>query len=396
MRPQHPSLPAILVALVAIAGLLVAGVNPWLALSVALLWGGSLWLARSGPEPAAPAAVAQAASHDAARAAIEPLSQPLLVLDADRIVLANAAARSALGAHIVGQDARIALRHPDAVRLLEAEDGASVVVAGLTRGRSVWQLTRRRVDDEHWLIELFDRTAEADIGRSHTDFVANASHELRTPLASVIGYVETLIEDPAMAPAERERFLATIDREAQRMLSLIEDLMALSRIEAEKHEQPTDRVDLAGLARAVVEEQSSSRGGARVALAEGTPAEAPMRGDRGQIEQLVRNLVDNAIKYGGADQPVEVGIAREAGEVRLRVSDRGPGIAPEHLPHLTRRFYRTDPGRSRAAGGTGLGLAIVKHIVERHRGKLDIASRPGEGTHVTIHFAAAEDTDDAR
>ena len=111
-------------------------------------------------------------------------------------------------------------------------------------------------------------------------------------------------------------------------------------------------------------------------------------GDRGQLDQLVRNLIDNALKYGDPDLPVTVAIERSGSQVLLSVQDRGPGIGPDHLPHLTRRFYRTDPGRSRAAGGTGLGLAIVKHIVERHQGRLDIASTVGQGTTVTVRFKA--------
>ena len=124
------------------------------------------------------------------------------------------------------------------------------------------------------------------------------------------------------------------------------------------------------------------------------PDEAiPVNGDSKQLEQLVRNLVDNALKYGEADKPVVVSLIPGKGEVELAVSDGGPGIPPEHLPHLTRRFYRTDPGRSRQAGGTGLGLAIVKHIVERHRARLDIVSQPGEGTRVSVRFAMAGETD---
>ena len=118
---------------------------------------------------------------------------------------------------------------------------------------------------------------------------------------------------------------------------------------------------------------------------------AIIEGDRTQLDQLLRNLVDNALKYGDPEQPVRVAVESDDDEVALSVADRGPGIAPLHLPHLTRRFYRTDPGRSRAAGGTGLGLAIVKHIVERHRGKLDIASKLGEGTTVSVRFDAVTD-----
>ncbi|MCA1660738.1 MAG: ATP-binding protein [Novosphingobium sp.] len=313
---------------------------------------------------------------------LEPLDVPLMLADRGRIAIANAAAREQLGAHIVGQDVRIALRHPDAVALLDGE--GSAMVPGLTGTRSIWQVSRRRIDDRFAMIELVNKTAEADIGRAHTDFVANASHELSTPLASIIGYVETLADDDTTVDRETAaKFQSVVLREARRLQSLVQDLMSLSRIEAEKHDHPRERVDLGKLAASVASKISAARGDGRVVI-EWPKQPAIIAGDRSQLDQLLRNLIDNALKYGDLDAPVTVSVERAEDHVTLAVEDRGPGIAPEHLPHLTRRFYRTDPGRSRAAGGTGLGLAIVKHIVERHRGKLDIASRVGEGTTIKV------------
>jgi len=366
-------------------GLVLAGVGVWAIGAILLVWGGSLWLTLPEPE-IAEARVDQAeVTRDAVREAIESLGTPLLVLEDSRIIMANAAAREALGAHVQGQDARIGLRHPDAMRLLNMGDGDSVTITGFTGTRSLWQLTRRRINRHRWLIELADRTTEADVSRAHTDFVANASHELRTPLASIIGYVETLEDGGPNVDAEAEkRFLGIVLREARRMLSLVEDLLSLSHAEAEKHDHPTEQLDLGKLAARVVGEVASLRGKERVHLdsvAEG----AIVAGDPTQLEQLLRNLIDNALKYGGEDSPVEISLVVTANDrAELSVTDHGPGIAPEHIPHLTRRFYRTDPGRSRASGGTGLGLAIVKHIVERHRGTMDIASTLGRGTRVTI------------
>lgn len=374
-----------LLALATALAIALAGANLWLVLAVLVLWLGSLWLAAPEPEIAPLKVDAAEASRDAVRETIEALGGPVLLLDQARITMANAAARSALGAHIVGQDARIALRHPDAMRLLDMEDGASVSIPGFTGGRSLWQLVRRRIDADRWLIELTDRTSESDVSRAHTDFVANASHELRTPLAAIIGYVETLGDGgPAVDPAATKRFLGIIEREAKRMLSLVEDLMTLSHVEAEKHDRPSEDIDLGRLAARVVGEVSSLRGKERVELGDCLIG-ARISGDPAQLEQLLRNLIDNALKYGAPDQPVQVGLRDgDKGRVVLSIVDKGPGIAPEHLPHLTRRFYRTDPGRSRASGGTGLGLAIVKHIVERHAGQLDIASEVGEGTSVSV------------
>jgi two-component system phosphate regulon sensor histidine kinase PhoR len=248
-------------------------------------------------------------------------------------------------------------------------------------------MTRQPIDGRYWLVELINRTAEADISRAHTDFVANASHELRTPLASIIGYVETLVEEgEELDPKQARKFHETVLREARRLQNLVDDLMSLSRVEAEKHDQPRGKIDLGILVERAARDGAGPRRSDRIVLQ--LPDDAiVVRGDGEQLEQVVRNLVDNALKYGEPDAHVEVSLERgDGGMASLQVRDRGEGIAPEHLPHLTRRFYRTDPGRSRAAGGTGLGLAIVKHIVERHRGRLDIASQQGQGTTVTIRM----------
>ena len=379
--------PGIVLALIAGAVMLVAGSSAWLTLGVVALWLGSLWLTSPEPEIVNQRIDVSEVSRDAIHETIEPVGLPLLLLEGTRIVEANAAARAALGNHVLGQDARIALRHPDAMRLIDLPDGASVSIAGFTGTRSLWQLTRRAIAGDRWMIELADRTAESDVSRAHTDFVANASHELRTPLAAVIGYAETLGDDSAPTDREtRHRFVGIIDREARRMLSLVEDLMTLSHVEAEKHDRPSEAIDLAQLAARVVAEVSSLKGKERVALAEAQPGTMVLA-DPGQLEQLLRNLIDNALKYGAEDQPVTVTVERrDHAQARLAVTDRGPGIAPEHLPHLTRRFYRTDPGRSRASGGTGLGLAIVKHIVERHGGTLDITSTVGQGTCAAVQL----------
>ena len=393
-----------------VTGLVLAGTGLIAIAVVAAVWLLTLWLEWLRPPlPARRIHIAEkpdldALTRTALRAAIEPVAVPLILTDSTRIFAANAAARDTLGAHVTGQDARVALRHPDAVRLLDMTEGGTLSLRGLTGVRSLWQMTRSPLPvlaggtTGFWLIELRNRTAEADIGRAHTDFVANASHELRTPLSSVIGYVETLAENPdGYDSATIARFLGTVLREARRMDGLVSDLMSLSQLEAEKHDAPTEHIDLGALAARVAGEFSPNR---RVKF--DRPASTIMvAGDTRQLEQLVRNLVDNALKYGDDDEPVELTIAPPGtgtgganGKnplVVLAVSDHGPGIAAEHLPHLTRRFYRTDPGRSRAAGGTGLGLAIVKHIVERHRGKLDIASTQGKGTTVTVRLPVLAD-----
>ncbi|BEV00896.1 ATP-binding protein [Novosphingobium olei] len=385
---QRPKLPwsGIAVAIGTSAAMIVAGANFWLAVSVLILWLGSIWLSRPEPTVETRGPDEGTVSRQAMVELVEPFSVPVLMLDNQRIAAANAAAREALGPHVVGQDARVALRHPAAIKLLDQPEG-SAMVRGLTGARSIWQVNRVAIDSRFSLIELVNRTAEADISRAHTDFVANASHELRTPLASIIGYIETLSDpDAKVDKATTARFHATVLREAKRLQSLVEDLMSLSRIEAEKHDVPTDRIDLGQLAESIVGEVGATVGEERVTV---SAVSANVTGDRQQLDQVVRNLIDNALKYGAPDKPVEVAVAVEGRDVLLTVTDHGEGIHPDHIPYLTRRFYRTDPGRSRQAGGTGLGLAIVKHIVERHRGDLDISSTLGVGTTVAIRLALA-------
>jgi two-component system, OmpR family, phosphate regulon sensor histidine kinase PhoR len=295
-----------------------------------------------------------------------------------------------LGQHVVGQDARVALRQPEAISLLNDNSSGTAIVRGLVRRQDIWQINRQAIDERLAMLELTNQTAEADISRAHTDFVANASHELRTPLAAILGYVETLREDDGKVDTPTaQKFLGIIEREAHRLQALVSDLMSLSRVEAEKHDLPTERIDLRGL---VERAAHDAAGSARIERLELELAAQPVvLGDLHQLEQVVRNLVDNAMKYGAHDRPVHVTLDLVQGDqARITVSDEGDGIAPEQIPHLTRRFYRTDPGRSRASGGTGLGLAIVKHIVERHRGRLDISSEVGKGTRVVVRIPLAQ------
>jgi two-component system phosphate regulon sensor histidine kinase PhoR len=370
--------------------MLVAGAGIFVTLVVVAVWIGSVVLFPPEPQVVVRQVDGMQLTREGMCELLEHSGIPQLVLDGNRIVIANAEAREVLGPHVVGQDGRVALRHPAAVDLLAREKGGSIIVQGLTGPRSSWQMSRQPIDGRYWLVELINRTAEADISRAHTDFVANASHELRTPLASIIGYVETLSDEgDKVDAATAARFHEIILREAKRLQSLVQDLMSLSRVEAEKHDQPRQRIDLGALVERAARDAAGSQDVDRVNI---DRADEPIvvPGDAEQLEQVVRNLVDNALKYGSPEALVEVRVSRgERDMAVIEVRDQGEGIPAEHLPHLTRRFYRTDPGRSRAAGGTGLGLAIVKHIVERHRGRLDIASKLGEGTTVTIRLPIA-------
>ena len=221
--------------------------------------------------------------------------------------------------------------------------------------------------------------------------MANASHELRTPLSAILGFVEALKDDAGEDAALRVRFLGTVHREAERMQRLIEDLLSLSRIESERRAPPDSAVSLKALARQVASELTT-RGlpPGRTVRVEAEDTLADVAGDALQLHQLLVNLVENGLKYGRADSPVVIRLSHHDDRLaQLRVVDQGDGVAAEHLPRLTERFYRVDPGRSRRVGGTGLGLAIAKHVVERHRGTLRITSELGQGTTVTVRLPFA-------
>lgn len=307
---------------------------------------------------------------------------PALLIEAEQVTFANPAAQALFGAHIVGENVRIALRAPDAIAQILRPDGGQARISGLSIPGSIWDLTCHVLESGARLVTLQDSSIQVSVARSHSDFVANASHELRTPLAAIIGYVETLSDAAAGGdPATRERFLGIIGREAKRMQGLVEDLMSLSRIEAVKHDAPTEPVDIVALAREAIGEIGDT---ASVQLTSDAD-QAHVGGDRGQLAQVIRNLLDNAIKYGKPDGEITIVIeASDTGWLLLSIRDQGEGIAPDHLPRLTERFYRADASRSRSLGGTGLGLAIVKHIVERHRGRFDISSRQGSGTTASV------------
>lgn len=391
---QNLPIAGILLAAVSFLAMLLSGVDAVIGLAVLTVWIGSLLVAAGRPPEPPKKKVKQRVTLDSIRDLIENFSTPLLITERSTIAIANRAARKMLGPHVVGQDARVALRQPEAAALLNENRQGEAIVRGLVRRGDIWQINRQAIDDRLAMLEFINQTAEADISRAHTDFVANASHELRTPLAAVLGYVETLQEDgAAIDTPTAQKFLGIIEREAQRMHALVSDLMSLSRVEAEKHDLPTERIDLRTLVERAARDAAGSHRSDRLQLE--LHAEPCVLGDRQQLEQVVRNLVDNALKYGAADTPVTVTLdLGQADQARIAVVDQGEGIAPEQIPHLTRRFYRTDPGRSRASGGTGLGLAIVKHIVERHRGRLDITSELGKGTRAVVRIPLAEEEAD--
>ena len=213
------------------------------------------------------------------------------------------------------------------------------------------------------------------------DFVANVSHELRTPLASIKGYSETLLDGGMDDKSTARDFLRVIDRHATRMARLIDDLLILSRLESHQMTIVSEPLDLRELVISTAkgfEKQAQDKGvGLTVDLPEGLPK---VLGDKDRLEQVVVNLLDNAIKYTPSGGVVKVGARPDGPEVVVDIADTGLGIPPEDISRIFERFYRVDKARSRDLGGTGLGLAIVKHIIQGHNGRLNVKSAPGKGS----------------
>ena len=242
------------------------------------------------------------------------------------------------------------------------------------------------------LLTFNDLTPLRRVEEMRADFVANASHELRTPLAALLGFIETLQGPARNDPVAREKFLAIMQQQAARMARLIDDLLSLSRIELNAHLPPSTPVDLAPLVRHVADGLQTLARDRQVEVRMAIPAEPVMvLGDRDELIRALENLVENALKYGAAGKRVDVTLSRaqtRAGmpEARIAIRDFGPGIAPEHLPRLTERFYRVDVADSRSQGGTGLGLSLVKHVLNRHGGRVSVESVLGQGATFTMHL----------
>lgn len=416
-------------------------------LGAAALIGLTAWILNRTPSAPAPSAdqpglaASEAPPETEAtllESVFEALVDPVLVVsggEADdiagrRIVLANAAARDLLRIQREGGLLVPVLRDP---AVLEAVDEA--LFGGLTRTTDyagVGAQTR------HWractcplpsgaagplaLVVLRDETDVRRMELMRVDFLANASHELKTPLASLSGFIETLKGHARDDPKARDRFLDIMAAQADRMSRLVSDLLSLSRIELNEHIPPAGRVDLARAAADVVDAVSVLSADRDVVVRlDDRETSAPVHGDRDEILQVVQNLVDNAIKYSPASGTVEIVIRpdialdeaaapwsggnrgdgatrlplvtpdRETGQryAAVTVRDHGPGMAREHLPRLTERFYRVEGQKSGERQGTGLGLAIVKHIVNRHRGGLTVESAPGQGAAFTAYFPVA-------
>jgi two-component system, OmpR family, phosphate regulon sensor histidine kinase PhoR len=339
-------------------------------------------------------------------ALIAGLPDPVLVLDRNGLVVAfNPRASAVAPALRCGDPASFALRMPaivDAIRRAVAS------------GKAQRAEFSERVPVDRWfeahvvpvpseveasgsaglmVVTLHDLTPLRRTEEMRADFVANASHELRTPLASLSGFIDTLQGPARDDAAARERFLDIMKGQARRMARLIEDLLSLSRVELSEHIHPETPLDLVPIVRQVVDGLQMLARERAVEVALAAPAEPLIvQGDRDELARVFENLIENALKYGASGKRVEIALERAAepgrrgAEAIVSVRDFGPGIAADHLPRLTERFYRVDVGQSHAEGGTGLGLALVKHVLNRHRGRLAIQSVAGAGSTFTVHL----------
>jgi len=326
------------------------------------------------------------------QAFIDASTDAILMVENARVTAANVVALRLLGSNIVGQNVRMAFRHAGAIERLSDPDaqhsGHPIKLTGIGQQNQLWEMRIQMMGPGQKIVHLADRSGTQAAEKMRVDFVANASHELLTPLAAVKGFIETL-DDPAAGDdaATRSRFLGIMATETDRMQALVRDLMSLSRIEAEKYDPPQTPVDFAQIVLETVDQLRNSQKDRGADISVDITADLPaVIGDAGQLRQLANNILNNAMKYGKDGTPVLVSLisSRSGAMLNFAVADEGDGIAPEHLPRLTERFYRVDSGRSRLVGGTGLGLSLVKHIVDRHRGHLEIRSTVGKGTTVSI------------
>ncbi|MEM8631577.1 MAG: ATP-binding protein [Pseudomonadota bacterium] len=332
---------------------------------------------------------------------IDALPIPVLWIGSNERVLAiNAAAIELLGRVLPGRHYITALRQPLVLDCIETTltSGApkSAKYLSSRQGKSVsYDVHTEPVSAEDQpgvLVTFQDTTHLEEAGQIRRDFVANVSHELRTPLTAMSGFIETLRGAARDDPAARERFLEIMAKETERMNRLVQDLLSLSRVEGAERQRPTDLVDLDEVLHYAIDHVTRSAEDAGVSIDISRPDDAfEAKGDRDQLVQVFINLLENGIKYGAAGGRIDVVASKEdyavpirAPAYRIDVKDYGEGIDRVHLPRLTERFYRVDDHRSRDMGGTGLGLAIVKHIVNRHRGRLQIDSEPGQGTNFSV------------
>jgi two-component system phosphate regulon sensor histidine kinase PhoR len=315
-----------------------------------------------------------------------------IILNADREILwFNRKAATMLGLSRktdLGLRLDNLIRHPSFQRYFQQATWSGSVVVRPKATEDLWlAFQAMRIGEGQAMVLLRDVSREERTDAMRRDFVANASHELRSPLTVIAGYLETLATDEGVDPALRGP-LQEMQRQAQRMTGIVTDLLELSRLEASDEEvegEPIDVAALLGLLRKDLVARPTRPAEIRVQV----ESDQRLVGELGLIQSAFHNLADNAAKYTPAGGSVTLRWWTDEAGGYFAVTDTGVGIAAEHLPRLTERFYRVDEGRSRATGGSGLGLAIVKHALLRHGGDLEVRSVEGEGSTFTCHFPPA-------
>jgi len=277
------------------------------------------------------------------------------------------------------------VRQPEFIRYLRAGDYAQAVVVGSALDADLYlHMQLVPYGDGQSLLLVRDVSGQQRLEAMRKDFVANASHELRSPLTVIAGYLETLSQDAAIEPSLAQP-IAEMRRQSTRMTGIIEDLLALSKLEASDGAADRQPINVATLC-ALLRRDLLARTDPATNVQIDVRSTDWLLGDEAMVHSAFANLLDNAAKYTPVGGVISMRwwTDREGGH--LAVQDSGIGISPEHIPRLTERFYRVDPGRSRATGGSGLGLAIVKHVLQRHGAILEIVSTEGRGSTFTCHF----------
>lgn len=334
---------------------------------------------------------------DGAERIVEALTEPLFILDPRGWILhSNQAAEDIFGTELAGRNLTQVLRNPDVLRAAErclvsggqAEIEFSLIHPVARNMKAHMRaLPKRGTVGDALLLTLQDLTAVRRAEQMRVDFVANVSHELRTPLTSLGGFIETMQTVARNDEAARDRFLAIMATETNRMNRLVEDLLSLSRIEMEEHNPPANKVALAPVVASAVDLLGPAIEERGTTIELDLPADLPcVAGDEDQLAQVCLNLLENAVKYGRPKGHVRIAASCTGRLVSLLFQDDGEGIPAELQYRLTERFFRVEKARSRSVGGTGLGLAIVKHIVNRHRGRLEIESTVGKGSAFSVHL----------
>ena len=325
--------------------------------------------------------------------AAQAVPDAMIILNgSEQIEWCNPASRQYMGLDCErdrGQFIRYLMRQAHFLEFLDAEDFSRPLVCKSPINREI-SLAMQLVPfgEGKKLLVARDITELERVDAMRRDFIANVSHELRTPLTVVGGSVETLADAPELPFSESHRYYELMLDHTRRMQHLLDDLLTLSRLESDEHALKEEDVNVPDMARALAAEaESLSRGRHQVQVDMGS--EARLRGSLQEIRSALGNLVSNAIRYTPEGGSITLRWSLREGEGVFEVADTGEGIAAEHIPRLTERFYRVDRSRSRETGGTGLGLAIVKHVLTRHGARLDVQSVPGKGSSFFAIFPAA-------